>query len=78
MECNICFESKNDYVECNQCKQTICLNCFESITICPYCRKKYYTRKRPTMKEIIQKCEQVVEMIERLDQILKRIESQDQ
>ena len=42
MECPICFEQKDDFYNCEICKESICQNC-KSIwkKDCPYCRANY-------------------------------------
>ena len=53
--CNICFESKESWVNINKCNHKLCFDCFQKIIInsdnpiyfndfikCPFCRIEYY------------------------------------
>lgn len=37
-ECVICFEDRNVFCDCHQCKGQICIQCYEKIWKCPFCR----------------------------------------
>jgi len=45
IECGICYveREKETFVDCHQCKHSICLHCFENLRnyTCPYCRTPY-------------------------------------
>lgn len=42
MECPICFENKDDFYNCDICKETICQDCKKAWEKdCPYCRARY-------------------------------------
>lgn len=51
MECPICFEIINESVQCNQCKQSICLFCYSRIIRCAFCRKRYNPTKHDRIME---------------------------
>lgn len=68
MECPICFEIINESVQCNQCKQSICLFCYSRIIRCAFCRKRYNPTKHD---RIMEKMEQIIELIERLDRMMQ-------
>ena len=70
MECPICFEISEDTVNCLQCNQGICLNCFTKIDNCPFCRKSYTTS---SIDKINSSCERIDRMIERLARLIERL-----
>jgi hypothetical protein len=39
-ECPICYDLVDDEVKCNQCKNTLCRDCYKSLDprVCPFCR----------------------------------------
>jgi hypothetical protein len=45
IECRICYieKKKENFVDCRQCKNSICEDCFENLRTytCPYCRTQY-------------------------------------
>jgi hypothetical protein len=51
IECRICYseKEKETFVDCQQCKHGICLDCFDNLRtyICPYCRTQYNNSSEP-------------------------------
>lgn len=49
-ECDICYQEKNEFWECNQCQRTHCSQCFIEIyntsQKCPFCRIPVSNEKR--------------------------------
>jgi hypothetical protein len=42
-ECPVCFETiTKNTAKLGNCGHLVCLTCFEKLTDCPICRKKYY------------------------------------
>ena len=47
-ECNICYDKKEDFIPCKQCKINVCLDCFKKLIrmyrgySCPQCKCYYY------------------------------------
>lgn len=48
MECNICMEDKTLFGDdCKECHSVICKDCYDNVSLCPYCRKKYNKPQQP-------------------------------
>lgn len=42
-DCDICYETKTDFINCIQCVNEVCLQCFTNLTqeVCPFCKHPF-------------------------------------
>ena len=70
-ECPICFLPLSTEVECNQCHQSICLECYSQLDKCPFCRRYYNTKE--AIDNIFRGCERINQAIARLERLIQRL-----
>lgn len=72
--CIICLNDYDDFIECNQCKNKICLACYTKITKCCFCRWGFDTPTyKLAMKKMDQHFDNITNLLRTVEASLRRI-----
>ena len=39
-KCGICYNKQDEFISCGECQKKVCVNCYNNIISCPYCRNE--------------------------------------
>lgn len=79
-DCDICYQNKNNWFSCKRCTNSICMDCRNQVTKCPFCRlyigkvKKISSKVNTDFSRLYQRFINDITNHDLIDQILRYIE----